>query len=705
MRNALFVLGLWACGGSGPGRLPDRVSATAESPHAESSPGGMAHTEPPVAPPESPPPAPSHAPATSSAVLLGDGEPAPPIDAIARLDVADEMSVLLVDDDAVVWGARPDHDPTREERMDPIALGVDDVSQAVAVGGGGVALLTGTGRVLVLGPERMERRSIRVPPMRSLAAGGGLCGVTRRGDVHCWDGFGSPEASDAPRAMPGLHHVRRIAVGALGVGLAVLEDGSLRSFGYGSGAELGIGEDDVEQRDDRVESPGLDGVVDVAALAFTMCASRVDGSVWCWGAPLDGRDDNDVRPRRLEGIDGVLSLHASSRALCARRRDGSVACIGALPDGLPRSGVPHNEHTRWVDAPVLRGCDELALSSGHACWLTGLSVACVGANSLGELGTLPRRTSVAAVPGVRDARWIDARGGLSCAGSSSSVWCWGSLAEPWLETETPRVVRLPEPASIEAAELGQTTGCVLRTGGTRDCYDGLPDAPRRTTTRTGVASLAGACALSSAARIICGQPENEVELEGAPFRSLRFGGAAYTGRHAAVSADGHTHTTFAYDAERGIVDVLRSTPDTPASIFVAGSLRECTVAEGVASCRVAGRSHVLGSDVTAMAIGGLLCWIDGGRPACSGFIDAVQTLVWSGVAHPDADDGPWSIADLDDATAIAAGDGHACALRATGEVACVGDARSGGVGIPPAWSSLEPVHPVLPGGEAASGWE
>jgi len=659
-------------------------------------PSGPAPAAPPAAdPPPAPPPG---APAPAPAALLGPGEPAALVEALPRLDVGPEMSAVRIEDRAIVWGSRPDHRPIVEERMDPIALPEAQVLQIVARAEGAVALLRADGHVVAMAEG--ERRQVPVRPMRALSTGAGACGITRSDEVQCWDGFGDDEGSLAPRLVPRLRGVRRIAAGEW-VGLAIVSDGTLRSFGFGSDSALGVGtEDDTsEERGGRVESPGLDEVVDVAALAYTFCALRSDGTVWCWGVALDGRHD-DPRPRRLEGIDGAVSLHEGPAALCVRRRDASVACIGELPDGLPRSGVPGNQHTRWVDVPVLRGAREIALSPGHVCWLDASdAVACVGWNELGELGVLPRRTLVPAVPGVGDARWVSGARARMCAGSASTVWCWGG-ASTWLEAEEPRAIPLPDPATIRAVDLGAQDGCVLRADGRQDCYEGLPDAPRLRSTRPGVQAMAGPCVLlREGGRIVCGAGDAEIELEGAPFRSLVLD-SSYVPRHGAVSADGHGLVAFTYSedpyaAER-LTGVERSTSDVEVDAYHPGPGGPCMLAGDRAFCAGRRGTRELGTGVSALAMGSLTCWVDGGRASCIGFMDAAQTLVWSGREHPDAVSGPLSVAGVTDATSIAVGPGRACALRASGEVACITDTRNGGAGVRPAWIALEPVRPVLP---------
>ncbi|MCB9597624.1 MAG: hypothetical protein H6719_33205 [Sandaracinaceae bacterium] len=119
-------------------------------------------------------------------------------------------------------------------------------------------------------------------------------------------------------------------------------------------------------------------------------------------------------------------------------------------------------------------------------------------------------------------------------------------------------------------------------------------------------------------------------------------------------------------------------------------------------CYPSGRApSVVAGAFEELGAGTLACGRSGGNVSCWGYVDVPQLLHISGVPHPDATDRPTRIAGITDATALAVGDDHGCALRATGEVACFGDTRSGGVGALRAGCVSSRCSPRSPGSVAS----
>lgn len=680
------------------------VSSTADPAPAPAVPAPVAEEEgPSLEASEGAPPTVSASPAP----LLGEGPPLAPrpdlTTAPQLLTVADDSSVFIQAGTPRMWGDHPEHVPYRVEGYGPISLGVSDAVQVV-LRGPSATVLRADGRVVEFDQDERggSRRDLRAPRMRFLAGSGGpeLCGVTQRGEVYCWGGFASGEApvreGAPPRAVRRLTGVRSVAIQAQ-AGVALLADGTVRTFGFGTADALGVGghdeTDSYVEEANRVERPALTEVVEVSAGAWTFCALRSDGTVWCWGERPGARGQVDATPTALPGIDGVITLHQAPNGLCVRRRDASVACVGELPDGLVRSGELATPQARFVSAAV-SGVRELAVGDAHACWLGDEGVRCVGRNTLGELGVMPRRSAVLAVPGVRGARWV--RGGAHqvCAGTRTGVFCWGGqVIGP--ESQRVRSLAIARPGTVRDVWIRGHQGCVLRDSGLRECYLDLFDGSGPASSLAGVAGIAGACALMTETHaVVCGTGSDTVAGPVGPFLSIRAS-SGHPSTIAAVHADALRVERFTFEepseGRAPTVTALGTVAfaEAPSDVAPYDSGLCARVAR---TARCGGRS--VGADVDELAADGLVCTRTAGVVRCSGYIDAPQLMAMSGIDHPDVN-AAGELPGLRDATALTVGAGHVCALRATGEVACFGDSRSGAVGGIPAWIAVEPVTPEL----------
>ena len=193
---------------------------------------------------------------------------------------------------------------------------------------------------------------------------------------------------------------------------ALLDDGSVRCWGYGENGALGyanalsIGDD---------ETPGSVGPVDlgqgrtataISAGGDFTCAILDDRSVRCWGLGLDGRlgygdtlrVGDDETPGSAGPVDlgtgrAARAISAGARGACALLDDATVRCWGEGREGALGYGdgkyVGDNE-TPGLFGPVDLGSGRTAtaISAGrHSCAVLNLgSVRCWGANVRGQLG-------------------------------------------------------------------------------------------------------------------------------------------------------------------------------------------------------------------------------------------------------------------------------------------------------------------------------
>jgi alpha-tubulin suppressor-like RCC1 family protein len=208
--------------------------------------------------------------------------------------------------------------------------------------------------------------------------------------------------------------------------------------------ELCNGKDD--DCDGAIDEGSLDcshAVKQVDASYWRTCATRVNGTVACWGANSDGQlgtgsDSSWVASPRtvLDPRDTNLQLsqvkHVSVGRwhACAVHNDGRVSCWGenhehgVLGRGVFGWGVAN------VDAvPGLEAIAEVCTGMFHSCALReDGTVACWGDNSWGALGdgTFEDRASPVDVVGLSDVVDIDCDAELTCAVlQDGGARCWG----------------------------------------------------------------------------------------------------------------------------------------------------------------------------------------------------------------------------------------------------------------------------------------
>ena len=194
---------------------------------------------------------------------------------------------------------------------------------------------------------------------------------------------------------------------------AILDDGNVRCWGYGANGQLGyasvgnVGDD---------ETPDLIGPVDlgagrtavaIAAGDFHNCAVLDNGSVRCWGYGGNGRlgysSTNSVGDGETPASVGPVDLGAGRTAKaitagdnhsCALLDDGSVRCWGYAEDGqlgyANRVSIGDDE-TPGAAGPVDLGAGRTAVAiaagGNHTCArLDDDSVRCWGRGTYSELG-------------------------------------------------------------------------------------------------------------------------------------------------------------------------------------------------------------------------------------------------------------------------------------------------------------------------------
>ena len=262
----------------------------------------------------------------------------------------------------------------------------------------------------------------------AISAGGGhSCAILDDGSVRCWGygfdgrlGYGStdsvgddePPGSVAPVDLGSGRTATAISAGGDHT-CAILDGGGVRCWGFGGAGQLGYGNTDTIGDD---EPPGLVGPVDLGtgrtAIAIGAggdhtCAILDNGSVRCWGFGAHGQlgsgttsnvgDDEppaSVAPVDLGAGRTAKAITVGGRHSCAILDDGAVRCWGS--SGFGQLGYA-NTSSVGDDGPPGRvwpvdlgpGRSAVAIDAGdsHTCArLDDASLRCWGFGATGRLG-------------------------------------------------------------------------------------------------------------------------------------------------------------------------------------------------------------------------------------------------------------------------------------------------------------------------------
>lgn len=191
--------------------------------------------------------------------------------------------------------------------------------------------------------------------------------------------------------------------------------------------------------------PSASTKTSVSMGAWNACSFLSDGSAWCWGKNGNGNvGDNTTTQRnaavQVKGVGGsgtltnVNQLKTGNTVTCATKADGSAWCWGYNGNGQ----IGDNTTTQR-NAPVqvlgsggvgtLTNVSEINAGSNNTCALkTDGSVWCWGFNISGQVGDTTTTQRLAPVQIIASgATDIDTEGDHSCAvKTDGSAWCWGN---------------------------------------------------------------------------------------------------------------------------------------------------------------------------------------------------------------------------------------------------------------------------------------
>ena len=349
------------------------------------------------------------------------------------------------------------------------------------------------------------------------------CAVKHDGTAYCWGDNNYGQLGDntetdrfTPVQVHGVDDVGSLTdIANISAGnyhtCATKTDGSAYCWGNNNNGQLGDNTD--TDRSTPVQVHGVDDVgslTDIAGVSaggYHTCATKTDGSAYCWGRNNSGQlgDNTDTdrsTPVQVHSVDGsgfltdIAGISLGWYHTCATKTDGSAYCWGDNYNGKLGDNTTTDRST-----PVqVHGVDDV----GHLTDTSGISAGyahtcatktdgtsyCWGDNYNGKLGdnTETDRSTPVQVHGVDDVGYLTDTSGISvgyahtCAsGNNGSAYCWGANVDGALGDNTGESQNTPvqvvESTNFlnyfdDAVETlsGNSHTCSLRTDGTVWCW-------------------------------------------------------------------------------------------------------------------------------------------------------------------------------------------------------------------------------------------
>lgn len=287
-----------------------------------------------------------------------------------------------------------------------------------------------------------------------------------------------------------------LAVG-LSMSCAVLDNGSLMCWGSDGQGQLGDGGQMANQvrPNTFVDLPDGRNVVEIHAVRTHACALLDDGAVWCWGYGSHGELGDGTTNTYSSPTNAVIlpagrtavSIGLGGYHACAILDDASMVCWGLDNFGQGGHGQDNND-PRATPATVAfpEGREPVQVDGGeaHTCALMNDGgVMCWGRDHVGQLGDNGTNAnqyepgSNAMLPDGRRATSISMGGHLSCAVlDDGTLACWGENNYGQLGDNTttrrnvPTLAQLPDNLTVLDVGVNYHSTCVVYANGSMGCW-------------------------------------------------------------------------------------------------------------------------------------------------------------------------------------------------------------------------------------------
>ena len=541
------------------------------------------------------------------------------------------------------------------------------------------------------------------------------CALRENGSISCWGsdhdgqlGNGDDEDGSAvPVEVTGISNA--VAVSAGGEHTCALRStGEISCWGDNWRGEMGNGQSGNEYDSSvPVKVSGIDDAVNVSSGGWHTCAVHEDGNVSCWGSGGYGELGSTTStinaysafPLKVQGFSDAVAVSAGSGHTCALRDRGYISCWGANVNGqLSSSPLVNIFSPMPVAVPNIDDATAVAAGSGHSCAIRESDgVYCWGANFHGQLGhgqDSGLTYDKARVAGIEDATAISSANHHSCVThTTGEVSCWGSN---WKGADPTTIENLTLPVKVEGIEtavgISSDIGlnCATLEGGEASCWgfywntdlttldDGnTSPVPRMWEDASDISRIevggAHACALHDDGTITCAGANWYGNLGNGEFgTSISWAPVKVVGIDDAVDVSlGFTHTCAVHATGEAScwgrnghgqlgngTDGPENNSNTPVKVL--GITDAVSINAGYNSLTC-----------VLHATGEVSCW---------GTNTGSELGSNTGNGNTDHSPVPVKIGGITDATAVSAGNHHACVLHETGEISCWGSNSLGELG-------------------------
>jgi alpha-tubulin suppressor-like RCC1 family protein len=273
------------------------------------------------------------------------------------------------------------------------------------------------------------------------------CAILDNGSTKCWGDNYMGQLGDGTytdRTTPTLIGLSRDAVDiSASIGrhtCAILDNGSLYCWGYGTDGQLGDGTASTRNSPTFIDIGSNRTAVDISTGYSHTCTILDNGSVKCWGDNSkgqlgDGTLSQRTTPTLVTNLGGnAISLSLGDRSTCALLDSGIVKCWGRNDMGQLGDGTTTDKTSPTQVASFGASRSAVAISSGiyHTCAiLDNKSISCWGYNNYGQLGdgTTSNRNSPVWVndsDNYKSVASISAGAHHTCSlYNDGTIQCWG----------------------------------------------------------------------------------------------------------------------------------------------------------------------------------------------------------------------------------------------------------------------------------------
>ena len=310
------------------------------------------------------------------------------------------------------------------------------------------------------------------------------CATRTDGTLWCW-GSTTTELTATPFQVGSATSWATVSVGN-GPACATRTDGTLWCWGDNTYGELGTGDTTSEVAPTQVGSATSWATVSVSSGdtgPFT-CATRTDGTLWCWGNNGSGQlgtgdTTNRLTPTQVGSATSWATVSTDQDDTCATRTDGTLWCWGDNTYGQLGTGDTASELTP-TQVGAATSWATVSVGNAFACAVsTGGTVWCWGYNGSGQLGTgdTTNRLTPTQVGSAISWAAVSARGGdNTCATrTDGTLWCWGDNGDGQLGIGNTTSELTPTEAGSATSWTTISGGflyyeCATRTDGTLWCW-------------------------------------------------------------------------------------------------------------------------------------------------------------------------------------------------------------------------------------------